>query len=726
MQVTGNSQSFSLSQNYNIPSATGLGSSSHSQSLQPTIFMFPKGTQPQGQSGVMQLLETYTQKLASVPTFMRDLAVSLGLAKPALPSTPPMVNVDRGLQTMHSSARIAREVLSGVVDKNVSDPTRASQYYNAIDEVTGLFANANRSELENESQGAKSFFMQAADALGSIGINAQTTTNLISTVLAWDQLSSSDRIATAGALGVDFLQGLDVLDAEQANDFKNVAGALSVFFNSQASSRDKIQAGAAALAGLATTSFTGSLDGPQTIGGIPVIGSAITEDGSAGFMLENGTVVPRSDILATQNVNSALQAISILTSKADTKDKVLALTQIGVQAGIANELISNVNAGRIGSALGLINTVSNWDKMNNGQRVAATLQTADTVLSALNGSVASNTAASSAATTSSAGVSSLGAAASGAAAVAGIVMGVDQAADVIDAIGDMPRSEAVKAGAIGLGSAGAAIGAGVAAVGVATGVAAGTTIGTAAFPVVGTLIGAVAGAAIGAVFGLCASGKKPGQMMRDKWRDAMEQGGFAQKMDGSHHVQLADGTLYNIGKDGGHKLQNLDGTQRATFDVDGSNPIAGASIPMAHLFVMATGLDPSNRDHGFWDNTVAQALNAATSNATTLEGVQENFRAMLAKGQVDPRALAMKVEVLRVSNKINDQEYGVYLNHINQLFGTQLVPTEREKAHMAIAERLQSMPALEGGDKELFEVLTNPVKYQESQIKLAERLNPQV
>ena len=55
---------------------------------------------------------------------------------------------------------------------------------------------------------------------------------------------------------------------------------------------------------------------------------------------------------------------------------------------------------------------------------------------------------------------------------------------------------------------------------------------------------------------------------------------------------------------------------------------------------------------------MAQGLNAATSNATSVEEVRANFKAML--GEATPEQIGLRLEVLRATNKITGQEYGVY------------------------------------------------------------------
>lgn len=521
---------------------------------------------------------------------------------------------------------------------------------------------------------------------------------------------SSSTITSVDRSVIEYLKGFDRNLGHQENQvrqneivssqtFKNSLQLLNVLASGQASSNstEKIIKTLAILNKQFGIQISGNPQAPSAINGVPVVASNFDQSGEPGFLLADGSVVSQSQTLNSYNISAALNAVNILASNANTEDKIFGLTGLGVNAAHANDLISDSMANGLGSALQLYGTISNWDEMNDAQRVGSGLQSAQMVAGSLDDlgitSISSN-----------AGASTLGTTLGGAASAAGIITGTMQAIDVFEALGDMPRSEGQKAGAIGLGTAGAAIGAGVATLGVATGAVAGASMGS-AVPVVGTIIGAAVGALVGFAAGSFGSSKSAAQMLRDKWRDALEKTGFAQKVNGSHHVPLADGSTYNIGVDGKNKLTNLDGTQRYTFDVDWSNPIAAEAIPEAHLLTIASGLDPSVNQKGLWTTAVSQMVNAATSNAETSEDASNNFRAMLASAQMNPVQLGLRIEMLRAESKINEQEYLVYLNKLNSLYGIGLAPTDREESKQRILEQLTSSPESIEANKELIQRL---------------------
>ena len=192
----------------------------------------------------------------------------------------------------------------------------------------------------------------------------------------------------------------------------------------------------------------------------------------------------------------------------------------------------------------------------------------------------------------------------------------------------------------------------------------------------------------GAVAGVTGSGKGKGQKIRDAWREGVQNAGIFESRDGKHFTELADGTVIDIG---GKKI-NSDGTERESFDIDWSNPTQVNTIPDAHIFAIATGLNPNEGEADIFHRATGIALNAASSNASNEQEVRDNFRAMLGKANVDPRQVAFQIETLRQTNKISEQEYGVYLDRVNKIFGAQVTPTNRAEARQFMLQNLQSVP----------------------------------
>jgi hypothetical protein len=513
----------------------------------------------------------------------------------------------------------------------------------------------------------------------------------------WDRYSPNQRADASASVGTDALERMGVVSGDRANQIRSAQGSLSTLTNTSATDGQRATA-VANLASLSiSTPFTGSVNNPETINGLRVVGS---KEGS--FELSDGSVVGKDALLNSSNAASTIQAFSVLTSRADKEQKVAALGAIGIRAGVANELVDQVAAGNTNAALSIFSTATNWENMSPVQQAVGITQTSGAVLNAFAANTANAQAQGSGALAYFSGSQAAG---TGAALLqgAGIVAGAYGAYQTVDAINNLPRSKATTVGPVGGAASGASIG------------------GSIGGPI-GAGIGAVIGAVTGAVLSHTGGGKGVGQKARDGWRSYMEEAGIASKnSEGSHQVVLADGSAYDIGKDGGYKLQNKDGSERHTFDIDWNNPIANETIPDAHVFAIATGLDPtSNADKNTFDRATAQAWNAASSNTDSVEGFRNNVKSMLKN--IDPNIAVSRIETLRLTNKISEQEYGVYLDRTNKIFGTNYAPTDRGKAQNGMVEYLSSAPKNNKGAQQLLAVLTSPEELKKAQQRLEERL----
>lgn len=396
---------------------------------------------------------------------------------------------------------------------------------------------------------------------------------------------------------------------------------------------------------------------------------------------------------AAGNVNSSIKAFSILTNPhALTEQKLTALASVGVKAGVANNIISQVAAGNLNAGLSIINTAANWNEMNPVQKAVSVMHTSSAVYGSMSQAAAASSGASS-----------------------------GTGASILSFSGPTAAP----------GSLGASI---LPSLGIAAGAYTGIQQGQGLYHLIeGDTVSVQEHAALFPITGgfdllakpltsSFASGKDSGQGARDSWRKGLGESGLAVKKDGSYYVNLADGTNYNIGADGNAKLKNVDGSERNSFDVDWKNKVAVNSIADAHLFAIASGLDPTSaKKFDTFHRTVAQTVNAATSNTNDINGVRENFKTMMKN--VDPRQLAMRVETLRLTNNISDQEYNVYLSHINQIFGTSISSTDRKKAQNSIVQGLQSRRGkISAGEKQLLSILTNQRELSKAQERLQARM----
>ncbi len=159
--------------------------------------------------------------------------------------------------------------------------------------------------------------------------------------------------------------------------------------------------------------------------------------------------------------------------------------------------------------------------------------------------------------------------------------------------------------------------------GAVQGMATGAYLGS-YFGPVGIGIGAVIGGIGGAVAGLFKSGKPAEQKERDAIRKQLRSMGI---LDGDWNIKLANGALFDMGKDGGAKLQNLDGTERRYKEFDISNPL---TEPVAQLLAplaqAITGGSPRLQTE-----FTAYLTNAANSNASSIEDSIANVQVLYAQ-----------------------------------------------------------------------------------------------
>ncbi len=178
----------------------------------------------------------------------------------------------------------------------------------------------------------------------------------------------------------------------------------------------------------------------------------------------------------------------------------------------------------------------------------------------------------------------------------------------------------------------------------------------------GTLIGGAIGGVVGAISSLFKkSGKSKEQKARDKVRDAFEKLGL---LDSDHNVTLADGTKYNIGKDGKHKYTNLDGTQRGAFEIDPSNPMSGQVIGWVNPIVEQLVGGDEKLKVAF----VGYFTNAALSNAKNLEEARQNVLAMFANLQLTPEKIAGGLQQMNAAGQLRNDVFEAYLNGIITLY----------------------------------------------------------
>jgi hypothetical protein len=189
-----------------------------------------------------------------------------------------------------------------------------------------------------------------------------------------------------------------------------------------------------------------------------------------------------------------------------------------------------------------------------------------------------------------------------------------------------------------------------------SGMAVGASIGTMFFPGVGTAVGVGVGALVGGLFGCITTGKHKDQQARDSVRDVLVQGGI---LNSDYQLQLADGSLYDMGKDGGPRAE-FGG--RRPYEVDLSNPLAQYAIGWMDPIIglLAPGNTKIRTDF------VGYFTNAILGNAKDLNDVRRNVDFLLGKFGLSNETLANGIDHMRRMGAIDQNTAQGWIGAIQQ------------------------------------------------------------
>jgi len=161
------------------------------------------------------------------------------------------------------------------------------------------------------------------------------------------------------------------------------------------------------------------------------------------------------------------------------------------------------------------------------------------------------------------------------------------------------------------------------------------------------------GAILGGVIGCISAGKHRDQIARDQVRELLQRSGI---IDAGYGLPLADGSRYDIGRDGGFQLRSQDGSTRRAFEVDFSHPLArevvGLANPLAALL--------SGGDRKIQSDFAGYFTNATLSNARTFEEAAANMRAILAAFRLHPAEVIPALEVADRRGALTTDELAAY------------------------------------------------------------------
>jgi hypothetical protein len=188
--------------------------------------------------------------------------------------------------------------------------------------------------------------------------------------------------------------------------------------------------------------------------------------------------------------------------------------------------------------------------------------------------------------------------------------------------------------------------------------AVGAAIGS-VIPGVGTAIGAAVGTLVGGLAGMVTAGKHKDQKVRDAVRSQLQQAGV---IDQDYKLQLADGSLYDMGKDGG-PCDEFGGLR--PYEINYQDPMAKYAIswlnPLADLAFGGNGKVRSD--------FIGYLVNASLSNAKSIDDVRKNVSAIIVKFGVSEQMLTASVEQRVKMGQLPADVGAAYLNGIKERLG---------------------------------------------------------
>ena len=196
--------------------------------------------------------------------------------------------------------------------------------------------------------------------------------------------------------------------------------------------------------------------------------------------------------------------------------------------------------------------------------------------------------------------------------------------------------------------------------GFAAGAGAGAAVGSIAGPA-GAAIGAAIGAFVGAIGGMVGAshtGKDKDQLRRDGIRDAMQD---INLIDEKYNLTLADGSKYDIGKDGHAK--NFDGSGYA-YQVARENPFSTQAVAWADALTYSM----MGQDKKLATDFTGYFANAAMSNAKDIETVRANMLTFVNQAGLTRQQMEEALKRRLDAGQIDKNTFDALVNSIATLF----------------------------------------------------------
>lgn len=181
------------------------------------------------------------------------------------------------------------------------------------------------------------------------------------------------------------------------------------------------------------------------------------------------------------------------------------------------------------------------------------------------------------------------------------------------------------------------------------------------FGPVGITVGGIAGGLIGGALSFFKGGKNKDQVARDSMREGLQTMGV---LDDKFGLGLADGSRFDMSRDGGATLSSTDGSARKPYEVDladqRASEVVGWVNPLAHAL--------AGDNEKIKTDLAGYLTNAALSNATTRDEARANVMKFYQDSSVNPAELVTVFDAGVAEGRVSEDTGVAYINGLSELY----------------------------------------------------------
>lgn len=175
-------------------------------------------------------------------------------------------------------------------------------------------------------------------------------------------------------------------------------------------------------------------------------------------------------------------------------------------------------------------------------------------------------------------------------------------------------------------------------------------------------VGAAIGATVGGLIGNIKTGKHIDQKNRDRFRSGLQELGL---IDEDHRVQFSDGSVFDMGKDGGARLINHDGQgNRPFYDADPTSPFGHQAVGWVNPLAVTLARGNVKLANDF----AGYFANAVMTDSQSLEEVRLKVVELYQQAGISTKEMLEALNALRKEGKITNEELAAFAVGLDTVF----------------------------------------------------------